>query len=877
MLELKNIHKDYPVGTNVVQALKGISLNFREHEFVAILGPSGCGKTTMLNITGGLDGYTDGDLIVNGKSTKDFSDRDWDSYRNHSVGFVFQSYNLIPHQSVLQNVELALSLSGVSKAERKNRAKQALEDVGLGDQLNKRPAEMSGGQMQRVAIARALVNNPDIILADEPTGALDSETSTQVMDILKEIAKERLVVVVTHNPMIAERYATRIIRMLDGEIISDSNPLNEAEIEVEREKEKAKSTARKSEKKPSMSIWTSFFLSLNNLFTKKGRTMLTAFAGSIGIIGIALIFAVSRGMTTYINTIQEETLTSYPLTLEAEPLNMGTMFEMFIDKATSGSDHENDAVYQKAMVYDMVTSLNTAQLDENDLKAFKAYIETERANAESNTGLRDALSGIQYTYDTELLVYTENVDGSIIQSDAIALFQELMLDYFDMDLSLFLDVSDSMGATDRMTSMANMSPMSPKMIVWQEILPGNNGKLVNPLLEKQYDVIYGSWPTAYDEIVLIVDENNEIDDMTLYALGLKSKDDIDAMAKAALHRTELKPTDLMWSFEDICAMEFRVILNADSYTYDEITGRYIDLRDTQAGLKYLYDNATPLKVSGIIRPDKDAIATMLNGAIGYTSKLTEYIAEKGKDSAAVQAQLANPSVDLLSGRPFRDKTTDLPIEEKASEFREYISTLDDNGKADAYVKIMSLLSQEELDAMLVEKMTTMTRSDIESNMINALMKQMLVTETDIRDYIGTMADEDITSFFSDMLIEQLRMEYAADISEQLSTMSTAQLADALDTALSAATDEQLANYHDELIEFSESTFEGNLRKLGYVDLDSPATINLFASSFENKDVIEAAIADYNKDKDELSQITYTDYVGLMMSSVTAIINAITSC
>ena len=305
MLELKNIHKDYPVGTNVVQALKGISLNFREHEFVAILGPSGCGKTTMLNITGGLDGYTDGDLIVNGKSTKDFSDRDWDSYRNHSVGFVFQSYNLIPHQSVLQNVELALSLSGVSKAERKNRAKQALEDVGLGDQLNKDPPKC---RADRCSASRLPARSSTTRTSSSPMSqraALDSETSTQVMDILKEIAKERLVVVVTHNPMIAERYATRIIRMLDGEIISDSNPLNEAEIEVEREKEKAKSTARKSEKKPSMSIWTSFFLSLNNLFTKKGRTMLTAFAGSIGIIGIALIFAVSRGMTTYINTIKK--------------------------------------------------------------------------------------------------------------------------------------------------------------------------------------------------------------------------------------------------------------------------------------------------------------------------------------------------------------------------------------------------------------------------------------------------------------------------------------------------------------------------------------------------------------------------------------------
>ncbi len=871
MLQLKNIKKEYPAGGDKVEALKGVSLQFRENEFVSILGPSGCGKTTMLNIIGGLDGYSDGDLIINGKSTKDFKDRDWDSYRNHSVGFVFQSYNLIPHQTVLQNVELALSLSGVSKAERRQRAKKALEEVGLGNQLKKKPSEMSGGQMQRVAIARALVNNPDIILADEPTGALDTETSVQVMDILKEVAKDRLVVMVTHNPELAEKYSTRIIRMLDGKIIDDSAPLSKEEIAEECKKEIAKADIEKHSKKPSMSLGTSFGLSLKNLFTKKGRTALTSFAGSIGIIGIALIFAVSQGMTAYINTLQEDTLASYPLTLEAQSIDMSSLMETFMSQAKSEAEHENDAVYQKGMIYEMVNSLSAMETTENDLQAFKEYIETERADENSSTGLKEAISGIQYTYDMDMLIYTENVDGTIIQSDSQALMQELLVEYVGLDMSSLTSVGSSSAVG--MSTMSSMSPMG--VTLWQEMLPGDDGKLVSPLLEKQYDVIYGSWPDEYDEVVLVVDENNEINDMTLYALGLKSKDEIDTLAEAAFNKAEVEATGQNWTYEEICDMEFRTIFSSDCYTLDEQTGLYTDLRDTQAGLKYLYDNGTVLKVSGIIRPNENAVSTMLTGTIGYTSELTEYVIENSKDSSAVKAQLADSSTDIFTGLPFRENTGNLTEEEKITEFMEYIESLDEAEKADAYVKIMSIPAQEELDAIVSQTMASMTRADMETTMLQAISVQMGMAESDIKDYIAAMSDEDITEMFTMMVEEQTKVQYAEQVKAQLGTMSTAQLAGALDMAMPNYTNEQLAIYHDEVLVFSDSSYQDNLRELGYVELNKPSTINLYASTFENKDVIEDAIAAYNENVDELEEITYTDYVGLMMSSVTTIINAIT--
>jgi len=869
MLQLKSIKKDYPAGDGTVHALKGIDLQFRESEFVSILGPSGCGKTTMLNIIGGLDQYTSGDLVINGVSTKSYKDRDWDAYRNHSIGFVFQSYNLIPHQSVLQNVELSLSLSGISKAERRRRAKEALERVGLGNQLRKRPSEMSGGQMQRVAIARAIVNNPDIILADEPTGALDTETSVQVMDILKEISKDRLVIMVTHNPDIAEKYSTRIIRMLDGEITDDSAPLSKDEIAREQIKEKAKAEQEKKTKKPSMKIWTSFGLSLKNLFTKKGRTILTSFAGSIGIIGIALIFAVSQGMTTYIDTLQEDTLSSYPLTLEGQQMDMGSLLATFMGQAQSGEEHENDKIYQKTMVYDLVNALNNMETKENDLKSFKEYLETEMADETSV--LSQAINGIQYTYNMNMEVYTESVDDTIIQSDSQALMQDLLIEYFGMDLSSMMSFSEEMmGMSMTSSPMAGMSGA----VLWQEMLPGEDGKLINELLEKQYDVIYGSWPTEYNEIVLVVDEHNEIDDMTLYALGLKSKDEIDKLANAAFSKTDVEVDDTTWTYEEICDMEFRTMAPSDCYTKDELTGLYSDLRDSEAGLRYIYDNGVDLKVSGIIRPNEEAVSAMLTGSIGYTSELTKYLIEHSKDSEAIQAQLDNPEIDIFTGLPFQENTGNLTDEEKETEFRHYIEELDMAGQAAAYVSIMSIPPQAEVDAVVKQTMGNMARADIEESLIMALTQQMGMSETDVKDYITAMSDEELEEIYAQMIQEQYRMQYAAQVQAQMQGMDVQQLAGALQMALPTYTTEQCVIYYDEVLVFSDSSYDSNLRELGYVHLDEPSTINLYASSFENKDVIEEAIADYNEGVEELSKITYTDYVGLMMSSVTTIINAI---
>ena len=872
MLELKNIKKDYPGGGETVRALKGISLQFRKSEFVSILGPSGCGKTTMLNIIGGLDQYTEGDLVINGKSTKDFKDRDWDAYRNHSVGFVFQSYNLIPHQTVLQNVELALTLSGVGKSERRSRAKKALEQVGLGSQLKKKPSEMSGGQVQRVAIARAIVNNPDIVLADEPTGALDTETSLQVMEILKEISKDRLVIMVTHNPNLAEKYSTRIVRMLDGLITDDSAPLSEEEIKKEQEEDKVKTEREKKVKKPSMSLSTSFGLSLKNLITKKGRTALTSFAGSIGIIGIALIFAVSQGTTAYINALQEDTLSSYPITLEAHSMNLGALMEAFIGTAHSQEEHDNDAVYQKPMVYDLVNALSSAETIDNDLAAFKAYIEERRADTSDENGLNEAISGIQYTYDTEFLVYTENVDGTIIRSDSQELLQELLIEYFGLDMSSMMDLGEDYGLMD---SMGSLFSMGSSMVLWQEMLSGDNGKLVSPLLESQYDVIYGSWPTEYNEIVLVVDENNEIDDMALYALGLKSKEEIDAVMQAAMNQTAIEVEQQKWSYEEICDMEFRVILNSSCYTLDENTGLYADLRESNAGLKYLYDNGLSLKVSGIIRPSEDAVSSMLTGSIGYTSELTEYIIEQSKNSAAVTAQLNNPSTDIFTGLPFKESTGDLTDEQKEADFREYISGLDEQGKANAYITIMSIPSQEQIDAAVSQTMDSMTREEMEEMLNEALAQQTGVNTEELADYISSMTDEEFNSMFTQIIAEQFTLQYAQQVQEQMGQMNAQELAAALDMALPSYTTEQCAEYYEQVLSFSESSYEDNMLALGYVDLDDPATINLYASSFEDKELIEQAIEDYNSTVSELEQIEYTDYVGLMMSSVTSIINAVT--
>ena len=867
MLELKGIKKDYLAGENTVHALKGVDLQFRSSEFVSILGPSGCGKTTMLNIIGGLDQYTDGDLIINGKSTKDFKDRDWDTYRNHSIGFVFQSYNLIPHQSVLQNVEIALTLSGVKKAERRERAKKALEDVGLGNQLHKKPSEMSGGQMQRVAIARALVNNPDIILADEPTGALDTETSVQVMEILKNIAKDRLIIMVTHNPELAEQYSSRIIRMLDGEIKDDSKPLTAKDCQMEEIHDKTAQEAEKKKKKPSMSFATSFGLSLKNLFTKKGRTMLTSFAGSIGIIGIALVLSISQGFQAYIDLVQEETLSSYPLTIESATIDMTTLMETFMGIEADDVEHENDAVYEKAAIYNMVEAMNNLEARENDLRAFKEYIDEQREDPESK--LSSALNGVQYAYNLDLLVYTKNVDGTIIQSDTAELLTDMMSEAMDIDMGAMMEMDASMmGGTSSMDMMAGG--------LWQEMLTGEDGELINDLLLKQYDVIYGEWPDAYNEVVLVLDENNELDDVTLYALGLNSKETMDTIMDAAINKTKLESREeSSWSYQEICDMEYRVILNSECWSYDELTDTYTDLRDTESGLKYLYDNGTTLKVSGIIRPNEEATTAMLTGAIAYTRALTEYVINEAKDSEAIEAQLDDEMTDIFTGLPFQETKGDMTDEEKKEEFEKYIDNLDAQEKAMVYVQMMCIPSDEQLDASVKQAMQGQTRETMEETMIQALTQQMGMSEADLKGYIADMSDEDLEEAYTMMVEEQVKAQYAAQVMEQMAALPAADKVAGLTQLMKTSDTETLAKYHDEIMVFSDSTYEANLIKLGYLDLDEPSTINLFASSFENKDVIEEVIADYNEDVEELSQIKYTDYVGLMMSSITTIINTIT--
>ena len=867
MLELRDIKKDYPMGATAVHALKGVSIQFRRSEFVSILGPSGCGKTTLLNIIGGLDQYTDGDLIINGRSTKSFQDRDWDAYRNHSVGFVFQSYNLIPHQTVLRNVELALTLSGVSRAERRDRAIEALEKVGLGSQLFKKPSEMSGGQMQRVAIARAIVNNPDIILADEPTGALDTETSVQVMELLKEISKDRLIVMVTHNPALAEQYSSRIIRVLDGELKSDSNPLSPAELEAERAADNAELEVNRGKKirKPSMSVMTSFGLSLKNLFTKKGRTTLTAFAGSIGIIGIALILSVSRGMTDYIDVMQENALSAYPLSIQATNIDLTSLIQTFMNLQTEQDEHERDAVYEKPAVRELVSAVYNLDVSQNDLKTFKRYLEEELTDPAS--ALYGALSGIQYSYNISPQIYTRT-GGEIIQSDTTQMIQKLLISVMGADAA---SASGMMGGSVSYSQMSSMMGMGG-MTLWQEMLPGKDGAPVNELITRQYELIYGAWPAGYDQVVLVVDENNELDDMTLYALGLIPEEEMQAIANGEEPGEDWQER---WTYEEICAQDYRVILPSACYSYDEATGLYSDLRQTDAGLQYLYDNALKLQVTGIIRKNPDVDTGMLSGKICYTSGLIDYMVEQAEGSEVVAAQKASPSRDVLTGLPFASRADSLTKAEKEQELRAYIDSLDQAGQAEVYVQIMSLPDEELIGGQVDGMLDEMSREDMVSTLSTVLTQQMSVSQDQIDSYLDEMSDEDLRSTFSQLLAAQMEGQYAQQAAAQLALLPDAQKANALALAMDGYTPDQWAEYYEVVMDFSESTYEDNLAAMGSIDLDSPAAINLYAASFNSKDTIEEVITAYNAARDELHQISYTDYVGLLMSTVTSIINAIT--
>lgn len=669
MLRLTDVIKDYKVGGIDIHALRGVSLEFRKSEFVAVLGPSGCGKTTMLNIVGGLDRYTSGDLIINGVSTKEYKDVDWDIYRNNSVGFVFQSYNLIPHQTVLSNVELAMTLAGTSRSERRKRAVETLEQVGLGDQLHKKPTQLSGGQMQRVAIARALVNNPDILLADEPTGALDSVTSAQIMDILRDIAKDRLVVMVTHNKEIAEIYANRVIKLMDGKVIDDSNPYSS---------QVAEQKARVKRKKISMSFPTALSLSLNNLLTKKTRTLLTSFAGSIGIIGIALIMSLSSGMQSYINRMESDTLSTYPIELQRTTMDMTSMLtSLAAFNNRENVSHGLDKVYSNGVIMDMVSSVSS-QVIRNDLGAFKRYLDSADGAA-----IHAASNSIKYSYGITLQIFKSDTTNGVLQVNP-------------SDINANLSMMS--GGGGGMSAMFGSGSDT-----WEEMLDNDT------LLHSQYNVIAGRWPEAFDEIVVVVDENNEIIDINLYSLGLLDAAEIDGLMQKVRRGETFETTgsDASFSYDEILGLTFKLILNTDYYVKETQDGRsrWVDKREDEAYMKSVIADGIDIKVVGIIRPDPSAAAHSINGAVAHTAALTDYVINAILDTEIAKAQLADPDIDVFSGVAFDifERMGNLTIDDVYAYLDEMPET--EQGQARAFLEAMP---EEELIAMMEEQMKSVS-------------------------------------------------------------------------------------------------------------------------------------------------------------------------
>ena len=757
VLQLKNIVKEYPTGETKVKALKGISVAFRKNEFVSVLGPSGCGKTTLLNLIGGLDQYTTGDLIIRGRSTRHYKDRDWDAYRNNSVGFVFQSYNLIPHQSVLANVELALTLSGVSREERHRRAMEVLRRVGLEDQMHKKPNQMSGGQMQRVAIARALVNNPDILLADEPTGALDSATSVQVMEILKEVAKDRLVIMVTHNPELAEKYSTRIVRLKDGQIVDDTDPFPLEEEEKEDRDEKEETPSRRRHRRGSMSLVTALSLSLNNLMTKKGRTFLTAFAGSIGIIGIALILSISNGVQQYIDKVEKDTLSSYPVSIQKRSVDTSALLSSLMETQTKETDHDLDKVYSSDVMGDMFNMMN-ADAKINNLKGFKEYLE-------NSDEIDQYASDIQYGYDLDLQVFASDTSDGVIQVNPSTVLDK-------MGMGSMAGMSDMMASSMGSTSGSRVN-------VFEELMDSQ------ALRDTQYDLIAGKWPESADETVLIVDENNEVSDYTLYALGLKDQDELEGMFEKIEDGQELEQTQESYSYDDILNLTFRLVLNTDLYKKGD-DGWWHSVMDDEQALKDKVDAGMELKVVGIIRVDPEQSNGTETGGIGYTHALTEQVIDAINQSDIVKEQKENPDIDVFSGLPF-DGTEE--AEKRKAEQENAAPTYD----------LSSLPAEQQA-------------------------------------YLSTLSPDELAS-----VMEQ----YGIKPEEKESVISS-------------------------------STYEKNLELLGVCDRSSPSSIQIFPKDFDAKESICDMITEYNDTQEnEEDKIDYTDYIGLMMNSVTTIVNMIT--
>lgn len=656
MLELNGIRKTYVTGATSVEALKGIDLKFRDSEFVSILGQSGCGKTTLLNIIGGLDKYTSGDLKINGRSTKDFKDRDWDAYRNNSIGFVFQSYNLIPHQTVLSNVELALTLSGVSKAERRQRATEALEKVGLKEQIHKKPNQMSGGQMQRVAIARALVNDPDILLADEPTGALDTQTSIQIMDLLKEISKDRLIIMVTHNPELATKYSTRIIRLLDGTITDDSNPYNGEDDNITTKIDEDSLTDKKSgktkKKKTSMSFFTALSLSLNNLMTKKTRTILTAFAGSIGIIGIALILSISNGIQNYIDRVQRDTLSSYPIQLQKESVDVSSMIENMMGNKDKNVDHDKDKIYSNNIMTDMVNSM-VAEVNSNNLKAFKSYLENHKCDVDGY------ISDIQYSYDVPLYIYSTDTSDGVTQLNPSSVMENM----YGMSVS-----GDGMMSA----GMQNTS-------VWSRLFDNRQ------MLDEQYDLIAGSWADNYNEVMLVVDENNEIDDYTLYSLGFKDPAEVKKIFKNVMAGNSYETEETQYTYDEVLDKKFKLVLPTDLYRYNDTLGIWEDASHDDEYMTTVVNNAEEVKIAGIIRKNPDAASVSVSSGVAYTKDLMPHIIDKVNETQIVKQQLADPEKDVFTGMSFdNDKTSISTLENNKSLLG--IASEDNPSEIDIYAK-----------------------------------------------------------------------------------------------------------------------------------------------------------------------------------------------
>lgn len=798
LLEIKNIVKDYETAGSTVHALRGVSISFRKCELVAILGHSGCGKTTLLNIIGGLDHYTDGDLIINGRSTKQYKSRDWDTYRNHSVGFIFQSYNLIPHQTVLANVELALTLSGISKNERRKRAAEALAKVGLGDQMHKRPNQMSGGQMQRVAIARALVNDPDILLADEPTGALDTETSVQIMELIKEIAKDRLVIMVTHNPELANDYATRIVRLVDGEIKSDSNPFDGKDEAAEKTH-----TSASDSKKTKMSFLTALALSRNNLLTKKGRTFLTSFAGSIGIIGIALILSLSNGVQQYINNVERTTLASYPVSIQQETVDytslMSTMMGMNEEKL---EERDPNRIYTSNVSTEMVKTM-LSEITTNNLAEFKTYLESNPDN------ILDSVSEIQYSYSPKLYIYAKDLNDKVIKVNPSTVMQAMMGESMAENVL-------AMGGTYSQLLGGGGDNLGAST-VWTELL---NSTMNN----EQYDVLAGRFPESWNEVVVMVNERNEVSDITLYSLGLRDQQELSDMMDSFMagETFDLDTADKSFSYDELMALDFKLLTASDFFQED---GKgYKDMSKDEEFMAAAMENAPTIKVVGIIRPNGDSLVnTANNGGIGYTHALTEYMIDRAKNSALMKKQLENPDIDVFTGIEFPKKDE----EEKQP------MTEEEAGKM-----IMEMLSEEQ-----IERMSQAIKSSLTPEQQAQLMA--LPEEQRGEAMMGMVDQQSVTRILMSVLTPE-QIQKLMDLTRKPET--------------------------------TEATYNGNLEILGYADLLKPSAIAIYAKDFEGKEKITKLIADYNADKvaQDKSEdvINYTDYVGMMISSVSTIIDSI---